>query len=301
MKIKSILALILATGGCLTSVASAQVDYQFQSVQYSKNGVIDQFTQFLGINNAGIIAGYHGASINKGFTYEVATQHFTDENYPGSAQTQVTGINNVGKTVGFYITQSGETDGFQHINGVYLNSNFPGTPFNQLLSQNDQSQSAGYYSTNVSGSNPDHAYIYDELSAGNGTFELFVLPNSSGGAQATGINNSGQVCGFFIDAKGVSHGWLQILGNVTILNYPDSTSTAALGLNNKGQVVGSYTDSAGNTHGFVYYVTTKKWQMVDDPDGTDTTIVQGINDDGVLVGFYGTTPINTGFVATPQP
>jgi hypothetical protein len=293
----SVFALILAVAGSLTS-AVAQTNYNFQTVQYSKNGTVDEFTQLLGINNAGIVAGYHGATINKGFTYEVSTQKFTDENYPGSAQTQVIGINNVDKTDGFYITTNGETKGFQHINGVYFNSNFPGTPFNQLLSQNDQSQSAGYYSTNTAGTNPDHAYIYDE----NGvTFEAFALPNSSGGAQATGINNSGQVCGFLIDSKNVSHGWLQIYGNVTILNYPKSSSTQALGLNNKGQVVGSYTDSAG-THGFVYYVPTKKWQTVDDPDGVDTTIVNGINDYGVLVGFYGTSPINSGFVATPaQP
>lgn len=292
----SALALILAVFGCMTA-AVAQVNYSFETVKYSSNGVTDEFTQLLGINNAGLIAGYHGATINKGFRYDPSTHTFFNENYPGSAQTQVTGINNLGKTVGFYITTSNETKGFQYANGSYINSNFPGTPFNQLLSQNDQSQSAGYYSTNVSGSNPDHAYIYDETGS---TFELFVLPNSSGGAQATGINNSGEVCGFLIDSNNVSHGWLQIYGAVRILNYPESTSTAALGLNNKGQVVGSYTDVANNTHGFVYNVTTQKWQTVDEPDGMNTTIVNGINDNGVLVGFFGTTPVNTGFIATPQ-
>ena len=29
-------------------------------------------------------------------------------------------------------------------------------------------------------------------------------------------------------------------------------------------------------------------------------MVNGINDAGKLVGFYGTAPINIGFVATPQ-
>ena len=31
-----------------------------------------------------------------------------------------------------------------------------------------------------------------------------------------------------------------------------------------------------------------------------STIVNGINDTGKLVGFYGAAPINTGFVATPS-
>jgi probable HAF family extracellular repeat protein len=297
MKLKSsALALILAVAGCMTS-AVAQVTYSYESVQYSQNGVTDQFTQLLGINNAGLIAGYHGANVNKGFRYDAATKTFFNENFPGSAQTQVIGINNLGKTVGFYVTTTGLTKGFQFQNGVYTNTNFPGEPFNQLLGQNDLAQAAGYYSGAADGSAPDHAYIYDE----NGqVFELFVIPGSVQ-AQATGINNEGQVCGFTIDSKGVNHGWLSITGNLTILNFPESTGTQALGLNNKGQVVGSYTDAAGNSHGFVYEVTTKKWQSIDDPDGVGTTLVNGINDDGVLVGFFGTSPINTGFIATPQP
>jgi hypothetical protein len=65
-------------------------------------------------------------------------------------------------------------------------------------------------------------------------------------------------------------------------------------------VVGTYTDAAGNTHGFVYREKTGTFQTVDDPNGVGTTIVNGINDKGVLVGFFGTAPINSGFVATPR-
>jgi hypothetical protein len=95
------------------------------------------------------------------------------------------------------------------------------------------------------------------------------------------------------------HGWLQVWGRVTLLEFPGATATRALGLNNKGQAVGSYTDSSSNTHGFVYMVSTKKWQSIDDPSGIDT-VVNGINDNGLLVGFYKTSPTNSGFVATPR-
>lgn len=70
-------------------------------------------------------------------------------------------------------------------------------------------------------------------------------------------------------------------------------------MNNKGKVVGSYTDSAGNIHGFVYATGTKESQSIDDPSGVDT-VVNGINDDEVLVGFYGTSPTNSRFVAIPR-
>jgi probable HAF family extracellular repeat protein len=173
---------------------------------------------------------------------------------------------------------------------------FPGTPFNQLLGQNDSGQAAGYYSTKADGTGPDHAYIFDEFGS---VFELLNIPASTS-AQATGINNSGNVCGFFVDAKGVNHGFLLIRGRFELLHFPASAGTQALGLNNKGQVVGLYTDSSNNTHGFVYTVSTKTFQSIDDPDGVGTTIVNGINDKGVLVGFFGTAPINSGFVAIPR-
>jgi uncharacterized membrane protein len=292
------LALILAVVCCM-STAFAQVNYSFETVNYPG----DTFTQLLGINNSGSIAGYHGASINKGFTYNLATKTFTSENYPSSMQTQVIGINGQGpfKTSGFYITQAGKTIGFTDVGGAFTSVAFPGTPFNQLLSQNNEGQAAGYFSTAADGSAPDHPYVYDEI--GN-VFEEFFLPNASGGAQATGINNSDDVCGFFIDGKNVNHGWLRVLGHITVLNYPGSTGTQALGLNNEGQVVGSYSDNAGGTHGFVYNFNSKVWQSVDDPSGIGSTIVNGINDKGDLVGFYGMTAssptTSIGFVATPQ-
>jgi hypothetical protein len=65
-------------------------------------------------------------------------------------------------------------------------------------------------------------------------------------------------------------------------------------------VVGFYQDSTMASHGFVYNTMTNKWQSVDDPNGIGTTVVNGTNDKHQLVGFWGTSPNNTGFVATPH-
>jgi probable HAF family extracellular repeat protein len=266
--------------------------YNFETINFPD----DTFTQLLGINNADRIAGYHGATVNKGFTYSLTHKTFTDENFPGSAQTQVIGINNNSKTDGFFIDTAGNTYGFTDSAGTFLKVAYPGTPFNQLLSQNDFGQAAGYYSTKADGTGPDFAYVYDEFGS---VFELLNIPRSTS-AQATGINDSGDVCGFFVNAKGVNHAFLLSRGLFQVLNFPASTGTQALGLNNKGQVVGLYTDSSNNTHGFVYITSTKTFQSIDDPNGVGTTIVNGINDKGILVGFFGTAPINSGFVAAPS-
>jgi probable HAF family extracellular repeat protein len=286
------LTLGLAVLVCMPVYAQETTTYNFETIKFPG----DMFTQLLGINNSDRIAGYHGATVNRGFTLVLSSKTFTNEDFPGSAQTQVIAINNNSKTVGFYIDTTGNTHGFTDQRGHFLKVDYPGTPFNQLLGQNDFGQAAGYYSTKADGTGPDFAYIYDEFGS---VFELLNIPASTS-AQATGINNSGDVCGFFVDAKGVNHGFLLIRGRFELLHFPASAGTQALGLNNKGQVVGVYTDSSKNSHGFVYTVRTKTFQSVDDPDGIGTTVVNGINDKGLLVGFFGTAPINSGFVATPS-
>ena len=292
MKLKSSTLFLAGAVLLCMSTAFAQT-YTFQTINYPG----DTFTQLLGINNHNVIAGYHGASVNQGFTYVLKTNTFTTENFPGSQQTQVIGIANTSNSAGFYISTGGATVGFVDRQGTFTSVAYPNQPFNQLLSENDVAQAAGYYSTKADGSGPDTPYIYDEL---GGVFEGLVIPNAVT-AQATGINNSGNTCGFYVNAGGVNRGWLLVGGHYTVLNYPGSTGTQALGLNNNGSVVGFYTDTSGGSHGFVYNVSSKAFQSIDDPNGVGTTIVNGINDTGVLVGFYGTAPVNSGFVASPAP
>jgi hypothetical protein len=97
----------------------------------------------------------------------------------------------------------------------------------------------------------------------------------------------------------VNHGFLLNFGLFLTLDVPGSIFTLALGLNNNGQVVGDYMDSGGNTQDFVW-TSASGFQTIDNPNGIGTTVVNGINDKGVLVGFYGTSPTNSGFVAFPQ-
>ena len=271
--------------------------YTFQTINYPG----DTFTQLLGINNSMLIAGYHNFNQNSGFTLRLPSS-FTTENYPNSMMTQVIGINNNGYTDGFYVDNGGVTHGFYNVkNGVaigrFTTVDYPGTPFNQLLGQNDMGQASGYYSLSPNNATPDFPYVYGEL--GGGVFQVITIPAAAGGAQATSINNSQQICGFYVDAGGVNHGFLLNFGLLVTLDAPGSTFTQALGLNNRGQVVGDYMDAAGATHGFVW-TSAGGFTTIDDPNGIGTTVVNGINDNGVIIGFFGTAPINSGFVATPR-
>jgi hypothetical protein len=289
------LLIALAAALVLSTSAWAQ-SYSFATVN-NPNDPNDPFTQLLGINNSMVIAGYHNFFNNQGFVLNLPA-HFTVENYPNSMMTQVIGINNSLTTSGFYVDNGGATHGFYHTNsGTFTTVDFPGTPFNQLLSQNDMQQAAGYYSLSSNNTTPDFPYVYDEV---GGIFEVITIPGAVGGAQATGINNSGEVCGFFVDSAQVNHGWLLNAGVFLQLDYPNSTFTQALGLNNHGQVVGQYMDNAGLTHGFLYTVSSGRYITVDDPNGVGATVANGINDNAMIVGFFGTAPINSGFVAMPH-
>src|SRR5258707_1644045 len=156
----------------------------------------DTFTQLLGINDFEVIAGYHGANVNKGFVFTFPNS-FTPRNFPNSVQTQVIGINNRGFTDGFFIDVAGTTHGFLDIDGNFTTVDFDGTTFNQLLGLNNFDQAAGYF---MDAAGICHPYIFDD----NRKVDLLIIiPLPTGGtasAQATGISHRGSISGFYMDS-----------------------------------------------------------------------------------------------------
>jgi hypothetical protein len=272
----------LAVFVCLSMSVLADTVYSFETVIFPG----DTFTQLLGINNAGKIAGYHGSGAtghpNQGFTLTLPN-HFTSENFPGSVQTQVIGINNRGNTDGFYIDTAGVNHGFIDIHGTLTSIDFPNATsvLTQLLGLNDQNEAAGYWQ-NAAGT--QFAFTV-QGGVFTGLDKEGVLPSHTS-AQATGVNDAGDVSGFYVDSAGVNHGFLLHNGVVTTLDFPGATLTQAFGLNNRHQVVGIYMDAAGNTHGFLYDVTALEFQSVNDTIAVDATTINGINDVGQIVGFF---------------
>ena len=92
-------------------------------------------------------------------------------------------------------------------------------------------------------------------------------------------------------------------GQLTTFQFPGGSDTQAFGINPQHQIVGSYLDGNGVQHGFVLsnpLGPTSHWQKIDDPNGVGSTVVNGINGAGDLVGFYTDAAGNTdGMLATP--
>jgi hypothetical protein len=302
------------------SAAASASAYTFQDVV---NPGDPTFNQELGINNGGTVVGYFGSgapsvtpppfTLNPNQGYTVAPPYtassFTAENFPSSAQTQVTGLNNTGTTVGFYADSNGATTpnfiGFVDKSGTFTSVINPFTPAapntNQLLGVNDSNIAVGFY---IDGNGNAQAYEYN---IGALTFTPIALPSADDAVMttATGINDSGEISGFFENASGVTEGFLDNSGTFSTFGVPGSSSTMFLGINNDGEAVGTYQDSNGFNNGLVYSIGTGTYQTVDDPNAVAAnggTVVNGLNDKGDLVGFYGDANGNTiGFVAATVP
>jgi len=132
--------------------------------------------------------------------------------------------NQRGEIVGFYLGTDGQDHGFmtnlsQAMNGKLTGTaiadpnipNVAGEPgatfvFSQVLSVNDNAIAVGYYGDSTAS---QHGFLYN-LKTGKYTFlddPAEAFNNGVEVTQITGINNSGEITGFYSDANGVFHGF----------------------------------------------------------------------------------------------
>ena len=147
---------------------------------------------------------------------------------------------------------------------------------------NNKGQIVGGFTT---GSNEHHGFIYS-----SGAYTSVDVPNAKFGTSVHGINDSGQMTGLYVDDISTRvHSFLYDRNTFVTLDHPDAADigftagTQAYGINNYGQVVGVYNDSSGVGHGFLYSDGT--YLTLDAPNSI-VTWAEGINDSGIVVGFF---------------
>jgi probable HAF family extracellular repeat protein len=107
-------------------------------------------------------------------------------------------------------------------------------------------------------------------------------PSNTRFTETFGINNSGQIVGYFEDPQ--RHGFLYSGGTYTTIDVPMATLTEADGINDLGHIVGTYQDSGSRFHGYIYRNGT--YTTLDDPLGTVETVAQGVNNADQVVGIF---------------
>jgi pimeloyl-ACP methyl ester carboxylesterase len=115
-----------------------------------------------------------------------------------------------------------------------------------------------------------------------GTFSTFDFPNcptSFCQNGATGINNAGEIVGFFEDADNITHGYWEVGGVFHEFDFQGSEETTPYAVNDKGIIVGSVQTSTGE-QGFEFI--NGQFTLVKCPTGTET-FATGIDNAGDLI------------------
>jgi probable HAF family extracellular repeat protein len=197
------------------------------------------------------------------------------------AFTSAYGINNAGVIVGNYVSVDSTLDGFVFQNGRFTPVVVPGVTSDDrgaLNDVNDRGQAVGGFTDGETGI----TYTFIRGKAGDFT----LLPDAAPGAlltEATGLNNSGTVVGFYLDADAHRHGFILQNGTYTTYDYPGALRTILTRINNRGQMTGIWVGTDLQRHGFLLQdgVATS----IDVP-GAVNTRTGGINNLGDIVGYY---------------
>lgn len=182
------------------------------------------------------------------FTGVAAAQSgFTQIDVPGSLSTTATGINNLNQIVGWYITNDSSGTGFEYNNGSFinLNINVPGGSFTQPLAINVTGSIVGVFD---SSSGPE-GFL---LNASG--YSALTGPTGSIRSLATGIDNGGDIAGWYINTASVTQGFLLngMTGTYTTIAVPGASATEITGINSAGGIVAGIADLSTGESGFLY-------------------------------------------------
>jgi probable HAF family extracellular repeat protein len=240
-----------------------------------------------GINNLGQIVGtYINFPQEYGFI-KIGNSYPTIIN-PNNVNnaTLAHGINSSGEVVGEYTDAAG-THGFVYLRdlGVFAPFYDPG-PSSVILNGINENGTLMVGQEGGGGSVP-HGFLW------NGAFFVILRDPFAAGANGTnakGVNDSGQVVGYYFDAGGRTHGFFYSGGSSGGLSSGTFTTidvgargTVINGINDAGQMVGFYIDSLGHDHGFV-----GSFQPNPAPSGGTTAamILRGANSSAAIAGQY---------------
>jgi hypothetical protein len=165
--------------------------------------------QLLGVNDHDVAVGFwtDAQGNNHGYEYNIKTHRYstvTDPNAP-SASLTAAAINKHGDVAGFYTNPStGNTDGFLKVGRTFIDLAVPGASSTMALGVNDHDEVVGTYTVGSGSSAVMHGFTWKP---GKG-FTTVDDPHGIGTTTINGVNNAGDLVGFYVDAAGNTDGFL---------------------------------------------------------------------------------------------
>ncbi|HLY07105.1 MAG TPA: hypothetical protein VKR31_15275 [Rhizomicrobium sp.] len=264
-----------------------------------------QSTNVFGINDvgsSGVITGSwtDPSAVEHGYFGPVSGSNyvtFDDPNSPGPG-TEPRGINDNGYITGFSNSQNGSLSGdvpFERDpSGTITEIKKGGALLNAFVQGiNKKNEFTGGY---INASLQSVGYL-GESGAYKKAVKLTGLANT--GYAARGINNKGDVVGWYYDPSGVQHGFVISGGTAQKLDpaEPNMASNVLEGINDKGKITGFWTDTAGVIHGYVYSSDKKQFHALKVPGAVSFVQAWGISNKGAIAissdaGYYVYYPPN---------
>jgi uncharacterized membrane protein len=208
------------------------------------------------------------------------TFKFTTANVPGALQTSSVGVSNSGVIVGQYQDKNQTYHGFMLKSKKVTTIDDPnGTDtFCSNITPDGPIAIVGQY-TNFSGNLV--GFLYEK-----GKFTDIPGPTGATSSAAFGINDAGDIVGYYDDSNG-SHGFLLKGNQYTPLDVPGATFTFALGINGRGDIVLSWENSSGVTESSLY--NGKVYKTINVPGAADS-FAEDLNNEGDIVyGWFDST------------
>lgn len=245
-------------------------------VTYSDvNYPLAQYTEPFGINDSGVVSGEFadGGGGAHGFVLSGGVYTQIDDPLAPSGSTHLFGIANSGEAVGYYYDGSGYAQAFTLCNGSFAAVNVPSAVNTWAYGVNASGQIVGYYddgghrlsfiqdglqtttltdpraapnSTFASDIN-DAGVVVGSYIARNGVEHGFLYANgayltidgpNAVRTQLDGVNNQGEVVGWFQDGLGNDHGLVGLPGASSVLE-PSAWICLLLGLAAAGSIIRS--------------------------------------------------------------
>jgi len=205
---------------------------QFHSVNFpTRNMSRPPVNQLLGVNDRNVAVGFYTGAQGQSHSYEFSIQGgwFHRIRIPGAMSTTASGINNRGAVAGFYTGRGGVTRGF--LLGAHrrlIRLAFPGASATMAFGVNDFGQVAGTYMKGKGDNAKSFGFTWSRRTG----FRTISAPHGRGTTTLNGINNAGDLVGFFTDGRGNTDGVLVARGHfqapvaTPVTPTPTATATA---------------------------------------------------------------------------
>ena len=165
--------------------------------------------QLLGVNDSDVAVGFYtdANGNNHGYEYNIGSSRFssvTDPSLPGTSLTAAA-INDEGDVAGIYTNSAGTTDGFLKTHhGQFIDLAVPGASSTMALGVNGSDEVVGTYTVGSGSSAQMHGFTWTPQHG----FSTVDDPHGAGTTTINGVNDRGQLVGFYVDSNGNTDGFL---------------------------------------------------------------------------------------------